>query len=74
MNLPTIEDMMGLLLFALGFILMMIAFFSVLGATGLVDGGTIWVFFIFGFVLCLTGYIMSRSVTGGMFNPRDRER
>jgi uncharacterized membrane protein len=74
MKLPTLEHLMGMAVFAFGFILMLTAFFAVLDLTTVIEGGTIWLFFIFGFVLCVAGYMMSRSVTAKIMKKQSRSR
>ncbi len=70
MNPPTLEDMMGLVLFFFGLIMMITAFLAVLGMTGVIAGLGIPGFFVFGFLLCVAGFMMTRSASSGMFRRR----
>lgn len=59
---------MGFLLFAFGFILMVIGIVDVLGLFDILQGaGQIIGFIIFGFLLCVTGFIMARSSFSDMW-------
>lgn len=69
MTLPTLEDLMGMVLFVFGMVLMLIAFLATLGITRIIESYTIACFMLFGFVLCVTGFVMARSVTRGVFGP-----
>ena len=60
----TIEDWMGMILFLIGLTLIIIAFAAVLKLTALIEGLTIGGFSAFGFLLCLTGFVMARTVSG----------
>ncbi|MCZ7575197.1 MAG: hypothetical protein M5U01_42145 [Ardenticatenaceae bacterium] len=61
-----IEDLMGLILFIFGVVLMVVAFLAATGVTEVIQGLTILWFAIFGFILCVTGFLMARSAVGGM--------
>lgn len=63
-----IEDLMGAVLFLVGIFLITIAFLAVIGLTAVIDGAMIAGFSIFGFILCVTGFIMARAVMGGMMD------
>ena len=63
-----VEDLMGAILFLLGLFLITTAFLAVIGLTGVIDGVMIAGFSAFGFVLCVTGFMMARSVMGGMMD------
>ncbi|MCZ7570386.1 MAG: hypothetical protein M5U01_17615 [Ardenticatenaceae bacterium] len=65
MTLPTLEDLMGVVLFIFGFVLMAIGFSATVGLTHIIRSYTIACFMVFGFLLCVTGFVMARSVTGG---------
>ena len=60
-----LEDWMGAILFLYGLGLIVIAFVAVLDIVVL-DGVRIVGFSLFGFILCVTGFLMARSVTGGV--------
>ncbi len=61
----TMEDWMGAILFLYGLGLIVIAFVAVLDIV-IIDGVRIVGFSLFGFILCVTGFLMARSVTGGV--------
>ena len=61
----TMEDWMGAILFLYGLGLILIAFVAVLDIV-IIDGVRIVGFSLFGFILCVTGFLMARSVTGGV--------
>jgi hypothetical protein len=61
----TMEDWMGAILFLYGLGLIVIAFVAVLDIV-IIDGLRIVGFSLFGFILCVTGFLMARSVTGGV--------
>lgn len=61
-----IEDIMGIILFIFGVVLMMVAFLAAIDFTDVIQGFTIFWFAIFGFILCVTGFLMARSAVGGM--------
>lgn len=68
-----IEDWMGLLLFIFGLILITIAFLAVIDITDLIDGLSVVGFSILGFILCVTGFVMARTVMGDTIQRiRDR--
>ncbi|HBY93950.1 MAG: hypothetical protein M5U01_17265 [Ardenticatenaceae bacterium] len=73
MMLPTIEDLMGIVLFVFGLVLMVIGFAATVGLTHMIESYTVACFMVFGFVLCVTGFVMARSVTGEAFG-QVRER
>lgn len=73
MTLPTIEDLMGIVLFVFGLVLMLIAFSATVGLTDAIQSYTVACFMIFGFLLCTTGFVMARSVSGGIFDPFRRQ-
>jgi uncharacterized membrane protein len=62
-----LEDWMGLVLFVFGLILIVMAFLSAINVMNLVGGMTITGFALLGFVLCVTGFFMARTVMGGTF-------
>lgn len=62
----TIEDWMGATLFMLGLFLITVAFLAVINVAALIDGLTIAGFSVFGFILCVTGFVMARTAMGGM--------
>ncbi len=64
MNVGTI---FGTILFVFGIILMSIAFLATIGRTDIISGFTIIWFTLFGFILCITGYVMA-------LNPWVREQ
>lgn len=69
----TLEDLMGFLLFTFGFILMLLGIVDVLGLFDIVPGaGQVIGLIIFGFVLCVTGFIMARSTIGDMWTRIQR--
>lgn len=59
---------MGIILFLFGLVLMVIGFSATIGLTNVIQGYTVACFMVFGFVLCVTGFVMARSVTGGAFS------
>ena len=61
----TVEDWMGGILFLFGLILITLAFLSAIELTSLMAGLSIIGFSAFGFLLCITGFVMARSVMGG---------
>lgn len=63
-----IAAVMGLILFVFGVVLMVIAFLAILGLTQVIQGATIVGFTIFGFILCITGFLMARSTVAGVWN------
>lgn len=63
-----LEDWMGLLLFLLGLLLIVIAFLAVIKIAVLIDGLAIAGFSAFGFILCVTGFTMARTVMGDVMN------
>jgi hypothetical protein len=64
----TIEDWMGLLLFAGGLVLIVIAFLSVIDIIALISSLMAIGFSILGFILCVTGFAMARSAMGGVMS------
>lgn len=60
-----IEDWMGAILFLYGLGLIIIAFLAVLDIF-IIDGLRVVGFSLFGFILCVTGFLMARSVRGGV--------
>lgn len=62
----TIEDWMGSVLFLFGLILITLAFLSAIAVIDLINGMSILGFSLFGFLLCLTGFVMARTVMGGV--------
>lgn len=68
-----LEDLMGFLLFVFGFLLMVIGIVDVLGLFDILQGaGQIIGFIIFGFLLCVTGFIMARSSFSDMWTRIQR--
>lgn len=67
MHIPTLEDLMGVILFVIGVALLLIGISAELGMTAIITGWKIPGFIVLGFFLCVTGYIMARSATGGFF-------
>lgn len=63
-----LEDIMGAILFVFGMVFMIVAFLAVINVTDVIEGFTVVGFFIFGFILCVTGFIMARSAVGGVMN------
>lgn len=62
----TIEDWMGSILFLFGLTLITLAFLSAISVIDLINGMSILGFSLFGFLLCLTGFVMARTVMGGV--------
>ncbi|HYN88549.1 MAG TPA: hypothetical protein VER55_08455 [Ardenticatenaceae bacterium] len=63
----SIEDVMGIILFIFGLVFMLVGFLAAIDYTQLIQGFlSIMSFLIFGFVLCITGFMMARSAMGGM--------
>ncbi|MBA3532595.1 MAG: hypothetical protein H0T73_11780 [Ardenticatenales bacterium] len=60
-----IEDFMGLVLFIFGLILITLAFLSAINVMNVIGGMTIIGFSILGFILCITGFVMARTVVDG---------
>lgn len=57
-----IEDWMGSILFVFGLILITLGFLSAIQVTSVLTGlNMILAFSFFGFILCLTGFIMARA-------------
>jgi hypothetical protein len=65
-----IGAIMGLILFIFGVVLMVIAFLATIGITQVIQGWTPIFFTVFGFVLCLTGYVMARANVAGSWFRR----
>lgn len=63
-----LESLMGLVLFALGYILMSYGTFALLALVYVPEGANSAIivgFIIFGFVLCIAGFVMARSARRG---------
>lgn len=61
-----IEDVMGAILFLLGLFLIFVAFLAAIELTTVITSVGIVGFSAFGFLLCVTGFVMAESVMGGM--------
>lgn len=64
MSSLSLESLMGLILFALGFFLMSYSTFALLDLVYVPEGANTAIivgFIIFGFVLCIAGFLMARS-------------
>lgn len=57
----SIGTIFGTVLFIFGVVLMGIAFLATVGRTDIISGFTIVGFTLFGFILCITGYVMAIS-------------